>query len=360
MPPPPRVLTADRGDERRRIDLVLRRHLTDLHSATRTRVQSWIEKGLVTVNGAAVRRVSTRAAFGDIIAVTLPEEAPRAAMVAEDVRLDVLYEDDQLLAIDKPAGLVVHPTYKHAAGTLMNALLWHARAWPAPQRPSLVSRLDKLTSGIVIVAKTAAVHAALQRAMATPLSSASAKGFGERIAASAKGFGEPGPEKDYLAIVYGRVNVARGEIDLRLGKDRGDRRKVVASPEVGAESLTRFERLARVAAPRAGLSLLRCRLATGRTHQIRVHLAARGWPIVGDPAYGDPRWSQIVDPLLAATLRAFPRQALHAWRVAFTHPITRARLTIEAPVPVDLEALLEASGLSAPFRIRASRHHHAF
>jgi 23S rRNA pseudouridine1911/1915/1917 synthase len=214
----------------------------------------------------------------------------------------------------------------------MNALLWHARKWPAPQRPSLVSRLDKLTSGIIVVAKTAAAHAALQRAMDPTCS-----------------------EKDYLAIVYGRVNVARGEIDLRLGKDRGDRRKVVASVDVGAESLTRFERLARVAAPRAGLSLLRCRLATGRTHQIRVHLAARGWPLVGDPTYGEPRWSQIVDPLLAATLRALPRQALHAWRVAFTHPITRARLTLEAPVPGDLEALLEASGLSALFRTAVER-----
>ena len=344
MPPRPRVLTADRGDEGRRLDLVLRRHLTDLRSATRTRVQSWIEKGLVTVNGAPVRRVSTRAALGDFVSIALPEEAPRAAMAAEEVRLDVLYEDDHLIAIDKPAGVVVHPTYKHAAGTLMNALLWHARAWPAPQRPSLVSRLDKLTSGVIVVAKTAAAHTALQRAMATH--SAASKGFGERGSASAKGFGAAGAEKEYLAIVYGRVNVACGEIDLRLGKDRGDRRRVVASVDVGAESLTRFERIARVAAPRAGLSLLRCRPATGRTHQIRVHLAARGWPIVGDPAYGEPRWSQIVDPLLAATLRAFPRQALHAWRVAFTHPITRARLTIEAPVPRDLAALLEASGLS--------------
>jgi 23S rRNA pseudouridine1911/1915/1917 synthase len=204
----------------------------------------------------------------------------------------------------------------------MNALLWHARAWPAPQRPSLVSRLDKLTSGIIVVAKTAPAHAALQRAMA-----------------------RADAEKDYLAIVYGRVNVARGEIDLRLATDRTDRRKVVASATLGAESLTRFERLARVAAPRAGLSLLRCRLVTGRTHQIRVHLAARGWPLAGDATYGEPRWSQIDDPLLAATLRAFPRQALHAWRVALTHPITRQRLTIEAPVPADLTALMQASGL---------------
>jgi 23S rRNA pseudouridine1911/1915/1917 synthase len=141
------------------------------------------------------------------------------------------------------------------------------------------------------------------------------------------------------------VNVARGEIDLRLGKDRHDPRRIVASSDVGARSLTRFERLARVAAPRAGLSLLRCRLVTGRTHQIRVHLAARGWPIVGDPAYGDPRWSQIADAPLAAALRTFPRQALHAWRVAVTHPVTHERLVVEAPVPRDVEELLSAAGL---------------
>ena len=318
----PRVLTADRGDEGLRLDLVLRRHLQDLRSATRTRVQSWIESGLVTVNGVAVRRVSSRAALGDVVSVVLPDEAPRATMAAEEVAVEVLYEDDQLLTINKPAGLVVHPTYKHTAATLMNALLWRARAWPAPQRPSLVSRLDKLTSGIIVVAKTARAHADLQRALAAN-----------------------DAEKDYLAIVYGRVNVARGEIDLRLGRDREDRRKVVASATVGAESLTRFERLGRVAAPRAGLSLLRCRLATGRTHQIRVHLAARGWPLVGDPAYGEPRWSEIDDTVLAETLRAFPRQALHAWRVGFTHPITRARIEIEAPAPPDLRALMEATGL---------------
>jgi 23S rRNA pseudouridine1911/1915/1917 synthase len=321
----PRVLTADRGDEGLRLDLVLRRHLQDLRSATRTRVQSWIERGLVTVNGVAVRRVSSRAALGDIVSILLPEEAPRAVMAAEDVAVDVVYEDDQLLAVNKPAGLVVHPTYKHTAATLMNALLWRARAWPAPQRPSLVSRLDKLTSGIIVVAKTARMHADLQRALSAN-----------------------DAEKDYLAIVYGRVNVARGEIDFRLGRDRDDRRKVVASATVGAESLTRFERLGRVAAPRAGLSLLRCRLATGRTHQIRVHLAARGWPLVGDPAYGEPRWSEIDDPLLAATLRVFPRQALHAWRVGFSHPTTRARVTIEAPLPPDLEALLDAAELARP------------
>jgi 23S rRNA pseudouridine1911/1915/1917 synthase len=319
---PTRELIADRGDEGIRLDLVLRRHLTDLSRATRTRVQTWIEQGRVTVNGRPVRRVSARAALGDAIALVLPEDVPKAVMTAEDVPVSILFEDDCLLAVDKPAGLVVHPTYKNTAGTLMNALLWRARGWPAPQRPSLVSRLDKLTSGLIVCAKTAAAHAALQRAMSA------------RDA-----------EKDYLAVVYGRVNEPRGDIDLRLATDPGDRRKVVASKTVGAESLTRFERLASVPAPKVGLALLRCRLETGRTHQIRVHLSARGWPIVGDPAYGEPRFSQIVDPALADTLRSFPRQALHAWRVGFTHPMTRTRVTIEAPVPADLAALLEASGL---------------
>jgi len=302
---------------------VVRRHLMDLPRVTRTRVQTWIETGRVTVNGAPVRRVSRRTALGDVVSVALPDDKARASMAAEDAGLDVIFEDDHLIAIDKPAGLVVHPTYKHASGTLLNALLGRARTWPSPQSPSLVSRLDKLTSGVVVVAKHAAAHAALQRAMAAN-----------------------DCEKDYLAMVYGRVNVLRGEIDLRLAKDRSDQRRVTASATVGAESLTRFERLDRVAAPRVGLSLLRCRLATGRTHQIRVHLAARGWPLVGDPVYGEPRWSAIDDPRLSAALRAFPRQALHAWRVGFVHPFTRSRVTIEAPIPEDLEGLLDSAGLS--------------
>jgi 23S rRNA pseudouridine1911/1915/1917 synthase len=320
----PRILTADRGDAGRRLDLVLRRHLTDVGAATRTRVQAWIENGQVTVNGAPVHRVSTRAALGDVVAVVLPDVESRHETAAEDTALDVLFEDEHLLVLNKPAGVVVHPTYKHLQGTVLNALLWRARSWPPTHRPSIVGRLDKLTSGIVVVAKTAAVHASLQRAMAAN-----------------------DCEKDYLAVVYGRVNVARGQIDLRLERDRGDRRKVVASSTAGAPSLTRFERLARVAAPRVGLSVLRCRLVTGRTHQIRVHLAARGWPIVGDPTYGEPLWSKVVEPSLAALLRAFPRQALHAWRLGVTHPFTRERLNIEAPVPPDIDSLLKAAELMA-------------
>src|SRR5262245_12107444 len=250
--------------------------------------------------------------------------------------MDVLYEDECLLAVDKPAGIVVHPTYKNKTGTLLDILLADADRWTDLARPSIVGRLDKLTSGIVVVAKSAAMHRALQHVMAASSS-----------------------EKDYLAVVYGRVKDAVGTIDLPLRHHAGDRRMMVVTSDsegaesagdTGSRSVTQFERLAAVDAPQAGLSLLRCRLVTGRRHQIRVHLAAHGWPIVGDPQYGEPRWSEIDNPALAATLQAFPRQALHAWRVAFMHPITRERVTVEALVPPDLADLLDATGVSAALK----------
>lgn len=328
---PARVVTADRGDAGRRIDLVLRRHLTDVDSATRTRVQSWIEDGRVLINGRLVRRVATRAALGDILTVVLPPATARPAMAGEDLPITLLYEDEYLLVLDKPPGVVVHPTHGHAAGTIMNALVWYARNWDPAQRPSIVGRLDKHTSGVVAVAKTAAMHAALQRA-----------------------WSNPGCRKDYLALVYGRVNRVRGQIDLGLRRDPGDRRRMIASSTAGAPSVTLFERLGRVTAPHVGLSLLRCRLVTGRTHQIRVHLAALGWPIVGDPVYGTPRWTEIADHELAETLRSFPRQALHASRLELTHPATGRTLSVEAPVPADLTMLTIVSGLDRHMAARGS------
>jgi len=312
---------------------VLRRHLADVPGVTRTRVQAWIEAGHVAVNGTPVRRVATRTPAGSVVTIQglgaggseLQEEGPKAGgsglgRFGPEPRAwslepsEILYEDEHLLAVAKPAGIVVHPTYRHAAGTLLDAVRAYGREWPASKRPSVVGRLDKLTSGVVIVAKGADVHAKLQRAMATA-------------------------EKDYLAVVHGRVKVARGQIDLKLGRDPHDRRRVVASTTDGAASLTRFERLARG----HGASLLRCRLVTGRMHQIRVHLAARGWPVVGDPKYGDgrtPGATGATGDTDAEAIRAFPRQALHAWRTVFAHPAGGARVAVEAPVPADLEALL--------------------
>ena len=327
-----RTLTADRGDSGIRLDLVLRRHLADVRAATRTRVQAWIDDGLVRINGRVVWRASTRAAYGDAVTVTLPAECGGADATGDSgdsgeiPLLDVVYEDGHLLAVNKQAGVVVHPTYKHAGGTLINALRWYARRWPDGQRPSLVGRLDKLTSGLLIVAKTPAVHAALQRELASNRS-----------------------EKDYLAVVYGRVNAARGAIELRLGFDGNDRRRMVTSAEAGLPSVTTFVRVARA----GGLSLLRCRLVTGRRHQIRVHLAARGWPIVGDPVYltatanASTRWSRIADAAPVDLVRTFPRQALHARRIAFTHPATGQRVVFDAPLPDDMQTLLAAAGFDS-------------
>ena len=319
-----RTFVTDRGDAGRRIDHVVQRHLAGLPGATRSRVQRWIADGAVAVNGRLVHRPAGRVAAGDTISVFTPHtaEPTRQPMLPSSTALEVLFEDESLLAINKPAGVVVHPTHAHRSGTLMNALLGHARHWPSGLRPSIVGRLDKLTSGVVLVAKGAAMHAALQRAM---------------TAATC--------EKHYLAIVYGRVNPPTGRIDLRLRRDSLDRRKVIASEHAGVASLTHFVRLARVAARPIGLALLQCRLVTGRTHQIRVHLAARGWPIVGDPVYGEPHWSRIVDSELAGALRAFPRQALHASHLALVHPATHGRLEIDAPVPDDMGALLDLARL---------------
>jgi len=318
-----RRIVADRGDHGRRLDLVIRRHLADLPGATRTQVQGWIAGGGVTVTGRAIRRAAARVAAGDVVTVLLPAElvAGRTAMTPQDLALDILYEDEHLIAINKAPGLVVHPTYRHTEGTIMNALLWRARGWAESNRPSMVNRLDKLTSGIVIGAKTARAHAAMQRALA-----------GERAV------------KEYLALVYGRVPRSRGTIDLRLRRDPRDRRRVVAATD-GAPSLTRWERLGRVRAAPAGLALLKCGLVTGRMHQIRVHLAASGWPIVGDVKYGRPLWRDIADGNLRDALRGFPRQALHAWRLAVSHPMTGAPLRLEAPPPADLQRLLALTGL---------------
>jgi 23S rRNA pseudouridine1911/1915/1917 synthase len=325
----------DSGDVGERLDLVLRRHLRGRARTSRTRIQACIESGAVTVNGVVVRRVSARVADGHAIVVQLPDDARPEELIPEPIAVRAVFEDAWMLAIDKPAGMVVHPAYRNPGGTLMNALASRAREWPAGQRPSLVGRLDKLTSGVVLVAKTAAMHAALQRTAI---------------------------EKEYLAVVYGRVKRARGSIDLPLARVERLRQgyggqepgatgptrawRTIVAPAGGAPSLTRFERIASVRAPRVGLTLLRCLLATGRTHQIRVHLAARGWPIVGDPLYGDDGWSNVEDSDLAVVLRAFPRQALHAWRLGFVHPMTGAKITVEAPVPVELAELLSTAGLS--------------
>ena len=309
-----RAIHLDRGDHGVRLDRVLLRHLRDEKGASRNRIQKWIDGGDVLINGAAPRRAAWRVQAGDDIRVRVASIPQRARPKAEPLAIEVLYEDDELLAVNKAAGMVVHPSFGNASGTLMNGLLARAQSWPAGSAPALLGRLDKLTSGLVIVTKRAAVYTALQRAMAA-----------NRI------------EKDYLAIVNGKPSPPRGTIDLALDRDPWDRRRVTVTDRGGQPSVTKYERLATTNAH----STVRCRLITGRTHQIRVHLAAKGWPVVGDATYGSPSIRLKAD----STTAGFPRQALHAWRLRFRHPRTGKEVSLEAPLPGDMRALAHELGL---------------
>ncbi len=301
-----KAIRIDRGDQGVRVDRVLRRHLRDEKGVSRNRIQQWIDGGDVLINGAAPPRAAWRVQRGDELRVRVRAIPARARPAAESITIEVLYEDDDLLAVNKPAGQVVHPTYRNTSGTLINGLLARAKDWPAGSAPALLGRLDKLTSGIVLVTKRASVNAALQHAMAA-----------NRI------------DKDYLAIVRGKPSL-KGTIDLALDRDPWDRRRVTVTDRGGQPSVTKYERLATT----GSYSAVRCRLITGRTHQIRVHLAAKGWPIVGDAVYGAK-----TDPV------KFPRQALHASRMALRQPSTGKELTIEAPIPEDMRALAAELGL---------------
>lgn len=311
-----RTFRIEREDAEIRLDLAVVRFLAALPGITRKRARRWIEEGLVRINGQAGAKPSRRLAAGDEVEIAMPPPPPRAPLVAEPMPLAAVYEDDWLLALDKPPGLLVYPAGTSHEGTLMHALLWRAQSWGEGRRPHLVSRLDRGTSGLLLVGKTPEVHARMQA---------------RKI------------EKDYLAVVYGRPEAPKGRIDLGIQRSEDGRRMTAALIE-GRASTTLWERLAE--SDREPLTLLRCRLLTGRTHQIRVHLQAVRLPIVGDPVYGAPGWKGIGDPVVAELCRTFPRPALHAWRLAFGHPITGESMDLRAPVPPDLAGLVAAAGLA--------------
>jgi RluA family pseudouridine synthase len=235
----------------------------------------------------------------------------------EQLDLRILHEDDCVLVIDKPPGIVVHPTYKNSSGTLLNGVLWHVRDRP-DAAPGILTRLDKNTSGLVVIGITAGSHARMQKDAMQGLVS-----------------------KTYLAIVGRPPSPPSGRIVLPLGRDSADRRVVVVRDD-GQPCETRYDTLAVLD---DGNAVLACEPITGRTHQIRVHLAASGWPIVGDPAYGvasdagpDAKRAGETGSRDGAAVE-IGRQALHAWKMTLPHPVTRQRLELTSPVPEDMRAI---------------------
>jgi len=319
------TVTIAEGEPGGRLDRVLAARIPAL---SRSRLKALILAGQVTVAARTVRDPAAQVNSGDTITVTLPEAEP-AKPAAEEIPLDIVYEDDALIVIDKPRGLVVHPAAGHATGTLVNALIAHCgdslSGIGGVKRPGIVHRLDKDTTGLMVVAKNDKAHRALS------------KQFEEKL---------EGPlERGYLAIVWGAPDRPRGTIDAPLDRHPHAREKRAVRAG-GREAVTHWELLERFngADGKPVAALLACTLETGRTHQIRVHLAHIGHPIMGDETYATgfkTRANRLAPPAQAA-LAALGRQALHAYRLAFEHPDTREFLEFESKLPADL-ATLEAA-----------------
>jgi 23S rRNA pseudouridine1911/1915/1917 synthase len=295
---------------------------------SRSRFQSLIAEGMVTVEGAVATDGGRKLKGGERLRVTIPPAAP-AAPQAETIELAIVHEDAHLIVIDKPAGLVVHPGAGHATGTLVNALIAHCgdslSGIGGVKRPGIVHRLDKDTSGLLVVAKTDAAH----------------RGLSEQFAAHGR---DGRLKRAYLALVWGAPERNHGTVSAGLGRSSANRQKMAVSRSQGARAaVTHYEVLQHFGAPPVA-SLLRCELETGRTHQIRVHLAHIGHPLLGDAIYGAgfkasrSKLSKDSRDLL----KSLNRQALHASILGFEHPVTGQPLYFESPAPADLANLIEA------------------
>ncbi|MEP7118081.1 MAG: RluA family pseudouridine synthase, partial [Acidobacteriota bacterium] len=279
---------------------------------SRAQLQRLIDQGRVTVARVPTPKANTAVRTGDRITLDVPEVTP-SDLVPEDLPLPILYDDADLVVVDKPAGLVVHPGAGHATGTLVHALLHHVKDLSGiggEARPGIVHRLDKGTSGVMVVAKNDAAHQELARQ-----------------------FHDREVEKEYVALVWGTVH-NRKRIDLPIGRDPVHREKISTRARRSRAAVTRVTWARQL----PGVTLIRVAIATGRTHQIRVHLSAIGHAIVGDAVYGG------VHKRVAHDVRAVQRLTrpfLHAERLAFTHPTTKERLSFEAPLPADLLTVLE-------------------
>ena len=310
-------------DEGARLDKVLAVAWPD---QSRSRIKALIEDGHLRVNGDVARKMSTKVKQDDVFELVIPPAEP-AEPIAENIKLDVLYEDDDLLVINKPAGMVVHPAAGNESGTLVNALLAHCgdslSGIGGVKRPGIVHRLDKDTSGAMVVAKNDTAH----RALSTLFSEDK-----ENI------------DRAYLAVVWGVPRPLAGDIEGNIGRSPRNRKKMTVLRTGGKYALTHYKTLQ--SRDDSLASLVECRLATGRTHQIRVHMTHIGHSLVCDPVYGRNKNSQKCNLETQELLNAFNKQALHARTLGFIHPRTGEYISTTAPLPDDLNALIESLNLS--------------
>lgn len=281
------------------------------HDHSRERLKAWIKRGELTVDGAQTRPRARLHGEETLVLDAVVEDEQR--FVAQDIPLDVVFEDDHLLIVNKPAGMVVHPAAGNPDGTLLNALLHHHPPLAEMPRAGIVHRLDKDTTGLLMVAKTLAAQTALAEQLQARTVS-----------------------REYDAVVIG-TPVAGGKVDAPIGRHPGDRKRQAVNAS-GKPAVTHFRLVERFRAH----THLRCTLETGRTHQIRVHMAHARYPLVGDPLYGGrPRLPPRASDTLKEILREFPRQALHARRLSFDHPHSGQTLTFRAPLPDNLLMLID-------------------
>lgn len=314
-------IEVDPKQELIRVDRFL---MARLLNVTRTKLQDGIREGYVKVNENEIKP-NYKVRPGDVITVFLPEPPRDTEVVPEDIPLDIIYEDKDLLVVNKPAGMVVHPAYQNWNGTLVNALAWHFQNLPEMQgnegRPGLVHRIDKDTSGLMVIAKTEAAMSGL-----------ASQFFHHTI------------ERTYYALVWGEPEPAKGTIDVNIGRSPKDRRITVAFPknDMGRNAVTHYDTLKNL----RYVSLIKCNLETGRTHQIRAHLKYLGHPLFNDEMYGG---DQILKGTIFTKYKQFvqncfkmmPRQALHAKTLGFRHPVSNEHVRFDSDLPKDFRTVLD-------------------
>ena len=291
----------------------LDRQIQETHpDFSRSRIEGLIKGGFVTVNGAVAEKAGMKVSADDEIVVEIPPPVP-AVPEPEDIPLDVVYEDADMLVVNKAPGMVVHPAPGHFTGTLVNALLHHCpnlSGIGGVARPGIVHRLDQDTSGLIVVAKSQAAMDGLVKAFAS----------------------HKNIEKTYLAVVHGRPRLDAGRIENLIGRHPVDRKRMAIVEKNGKVAITNY-RMQDCSNRHSNIASVVCRIETGRTHQIRVHMASLGCPVIGDKVYGKPALDKKLEPVPV-------RQMLHAWKLKLWHPVRREQMSFVAPIPADMKLFL--------------------